>query len=184
MDYHILVNKENGLNKTYVPSRLVDTKSKYKDNILIDEIVLINFNNMREDALKNRLEIDIMSGYRDYFYQEKLYNRLLKEKGYAYTFRSVAKPGFSEHQTGLAVDICVYKDGLCYIEHDITYIKESDWLINNAHKYGFILRYPKGKEDITGYNYEPWHYRYVGSLATYLYENDLTLEEYKKIYNK
>ena len=57
-------------------------------------------------------------------------------------------------------------------------------LINNAHKYGFILRYPKGKEDITGYNYEPWHYRYVGSLATYLYENDLTLEEYKKIYNK
>ena len=180
MDYHILVNKENGLNKTYVPSRLVDTKSKYKDNILIDEIVLINFNNMREDALKNGLEIDIMSGYRDYFYQEKLYNRLLKEKGYAYTFRSVAKPGFSEHQTGLAVDICVYKDGLCYIEHDITSIKESDWLINNAHKYGFILRYPKGKEDITGYNYEPWHYRYVGSLATYLYENDLTLEEYKK----
>ena len=139
---------------------------------------------MREDALKNGLEIDIMSGYRDYFYQEKLYNRLLKEKGYAYTFRSVAKPGFSEHQTGLAVDICIYKDGLCYIEHDITSIKESDWLINNAHKYGFILRYPKGKEDITGYNYEPWHYRYVGSLATYLYENDLTLEEYKKIYNK
>ena len=81
MDYHILVNKENGLNKTYVPSRLVDTKSKYKDNILIDEIVLINFNNMREDALKNGLEIDIMSGYRDYFYQEKLYNRRLKEKG-------------------------------------------------------------------------------------------------------
>ena len=105
MDYHILVNKENGLNKTYVPSRLVDTKSKYKDNILIDEIVLINFNNMREDALKNGLEIDIMSGYRDYFYQEKLYNRLLKEKGYAYTFRSVAKPEY----LGKSIDI-VEKD--------------------------------------------------------------------------
>lgn len=180
MDYEILVNKDNALDRTYVPSDLVDANSCYKDGILINKKVLEQFNLMKEDANSFGYNIDIMSGYRDYLYQEKIYNKLLLEKGFAYTFRSVAKPGCSEHQTGLAVDICVYKDNKCYIEHELEEMEETKWLIYNCYKYGFILRYPKYKEDITGYNYEPWHFRYVGDVAEHLYKNNLLLEEYKK----
>ena len=180
MDYEILVNKNNTLDKTYVPLDLVDAKSEYRDGILINKNVLEQFMMMKQDAKKLDYNIDIMSGYRDYFYQEKIYNKLLKEKGLAYTFRSIAKPGCSEHQTGLAIDICVYRGDKCYIEHEIENMNESKWLIENAYKYGFILRHPKFKEDITGYNYEPWHFRYVGEIAEYLYRNDMLLEDYKK----
>ena len=90
------------------------------------------------------------------------------------------KPGSSEHQTGLAIDICVYRDNNCYIEHDIDEMDEIKWIHQNAHKYGFILRYPSDKEDITGYNYESWHLRYVGNIARYLYINKLTMEDYLK----
>ena len=129
---------------------------------------------------KNGYNIDIMSGYRDYFYQDKIYTKLLKEKGFAYAFRSVAKPGCSEHQTGLAIDICVYKDDKCYIEHELEDMDEIKWLIENSYKYGFILRYPRYMEDKTGYNYEPWHFRYVGELAEYLHRNNMLLEDYRK----
>ena len=121
---------------------------------------------------------DIESGYRSYEYQEKIYNEIVREKGFNYALRSVAKPGYSEHQTGLAIDICIYKDGKSYIEHDIEDYPETKWLHTNAHKYGFILRYPKDKEEITGYMYEPWHLRYVGDISLYIYNNNLALEEY------
>ncbi|MBQ2872874.1 MAG: M15 family metallopeptidase [Bacilli bacterium] len=178
MDYKILVNKDNTLDKSYIPDDLVDALSSYRDGILINKLVLKQFNLMREDAKKLGYNIDIMSGYRDYMYQEAIYNKLLKEKGFAYTFRSIAKPGTSEHQTGLAIDICIYKGDKCYIEHEVEDSEEINWLINNSHKYGFILRYPKNMEDRTGYNYEPWHYRYVGDIAEYLYKNNLLLEDY------
>ena len=178
MDYEILVNRDNTLDRTYIPDGLVDSGSSYKDGILINKTVLHYFNLMKDDASKMGYNIDIMSGYRDYLYQEKIYNKLLKEKGFAYTFRSIAKPGCSEHQTGLAVDICIYKDDKCYIEHELDNSEEINWVINNCYKYGFILRYPRGMEDKTGYNYEPWHFRYVGNIAKYLYENSILLEEY------
>ena len=180
MDYEILVNKDNTLDKTYVPFDLVDAKSDYKEGILINKKVLDQFELMKDDAKKLDYNIDIMSGYRDYFYQDKIYNKLLKEKGLAYTFRSIAKPGCSEHQTGLAIDICVYRGDKCYIEHELEDMDETKWLIENCYKYGFILRYPKYKEDMTGYNYEPWHFRYVGKIAEYLYRNNIILEDYKK----
>jgi D-alanyl-D-alanine carboxypeptidase len=178
MDYEILVNKDNALDKTYVPLDLVEANSSYKNGILINKIALEQFMIMKMDAWKLGYEIDIMSGYRDYFYQEKIYNKLLKEKGLAYTFRSIAKPGCSEHQTGLAIDICIYRDNKCYIEDEITDFIEIKWLHQNCHRYGFILRYPFGKEDITGFSYEPWHLRYVGDVATEIYNRDITLEEY------
>lgn len=179
MDYQMLVNKENLLDKTFIPNSLVDTNSRYKDNIKIDKVVLDNFIKMKYDMQLLGYDIDIMSGYRDYYYQEKIYNRSIRDKGYAYTLRSIATPGSSEHQTGLAIDICIYKDNKVYIEHQIINTKELEFLKYNSYKYGFILRYPEDKEDITGYNYEPWHYRYVGiKLATYLFKNNLTLEEY------
>lgn len=174
----MLVNKDNVLDRTYVPDELVIANSKYKDDILINKEVLDSFREMADEALKLGYDIDIMSGYRDYLYQDKVYSKLLKEKGFAYTFRSVAKAGSSEHQTGLSIDICVYQENRCYIEHEIEEMDEGKWIRDNCYKYGFILRYPKGKEDITGYNYEPWHYRYVGNIAKDLYFSGLTLEEY------
>lgn len=179
MDYELLVNKTNSLDKDYIPNNLVDSLSKYKDNIMIEENTLNAFRKMQKDALEYGYNIDIMSAYRDYNYQENLYNNIVKEKGFNYALRSIAKPGCSEHQTGLAIDFCVYNDDLCYIEHELEDMSETKWIHDNAHKYGFIIRYPKGKEEITGYMYEPWHIRYVGDLAIYLYNNDKTLEEYK-----
>jgi len=86
-----------------------------------------------------------------------------------------ARPGFSEHQTGLTVDVDNAK--LSYTDFDKT--NEFKWMMENAHRFGFILRYPKDKEDITGYSYESWHYRYVGvDIATYIYEHNITLDEY------
>ena len=108
MNYEILVNKDNLLDKNYIPNALVFAKSNYKDDILLNEKALENFNLMKDEAQKLGYNIDIMSGYRDYAYQEKLYNNSIREKGFAYTFRSVAMPGASEHQTGLAIDICIY----------------------------------------------------------------------------
>ena len=180
MDYLILVNRDNVLNKTYIPSNLCDAKSKYKDGILVNKIVFDQFIKMKNDMKKYKYDIDIMSAYRDYSYQEKLYNKLILEKGFNYAFRCIAPPGASEHQTGLAIDVCIYRGNNCYIEHEIDDMEEIKWLHNNAYKYGFILRYPMDKEDITGYNYEAWHFRYVGKIAKYLYHNNLTLDEYLK----
>lgn len=95
----------------------------------------------------------------------------------------VALPGRSEHQLGLAVDITTKKLDF-QLEEAFEDTKEGQWLLNNAYKYGFIFRYHRGKENITGYTYEPWHYRYIGNLevSKYCHDNNLTLEEiYKKL---
>ena len=184
MDYLMLVNRDNLLERTYIPSDLVNANSLYKEEILIDRKVSTMFNLLKNEALKNGYDIDIMSGYRTYDYQEKIYNSLIRDKGLNYAFRHIAPPGASEHQTGLAIDICVYYEGKCYCEYDTSDFEEIKWLHKNAHRFGFVLRYMEGCEDITGYNYEPWHFRYVGNIASYLYYNCLTLEEYKKLVNK
>lgn len=177
MNYQVLVNRDNLLDKTYIPNNLVDTHSRYNDNIFVVSNVYKSFLLMRNDALKYGYDIDIMSGYRSYKYQEKLYNCLVNDKGFNYALRHVAPGGASEHQTGLAIDICVYKNGKCFIEYELNDFEEIKWLYNNAHRFGFILRYIEGKEDITGYSFEPWHFRYVGNMASYIYYNNLTLED-------
>lgn len=185
MNYLILVNRDNKLDKDYVPMDLVNSNSLYKDNILISRKVLEMFNKMKNDMKNIGYEIDIMSGYRDYYYQKVLYNNLVKEKGMNYAFKYIASPGASEHQTGLAIDICVYKNDKCYIEHELLEMEEIKYIQNNCYKYGFILRYPEYKEEITGYNYEGWHFRYVGNYASYIYFNSITLEEFfKRLVNK
>ena len=174
----MLVNKDNPLFETYTPPNLASVNSNYKEGILLEEKTLKNFQKLQQEALKYNYHIDVMSGYRTYDYQNKIYNKLLHEKGFNYTLRSIAKPGCSEHQSGLAIDYCIYKDDKCYIEHELEDLEEVKWITQNAHRFGFILRYPIDKEEITKYNYEPWHLRYVGNIATYIYNNNLTLEEY------
>ena len=134
---------------------------------------------LKKAVAKKGYCIEIESAYRSYDYQKELLDNLIAEKGAEYAYNAVAKPGHSEHQTGLALDYCIFRDGKYLIEKDIDLTEESIYTNAIAHLYGFILRYPKGKEDITGYMYEPWHLRYVDKdLAVYLYQKNLTLDEY------
>lgn len=135
------------------------------------------FESMAEDARNQGIELTAFSTYRDYATQERIYNRYVQADGQAAADRYSAKPGCSEHQTGLAFDIGG-PDSSRWAETTFDGTREAIWLEQNAHKYGFILRYPPGKEHITGYMAESWHYRYVGSRATDIYNSGLTLEEY------
>jgi len=174
----VLVNKNNQLKQGFVPNNLESISLKYSnsDKYLKKE-AKIAFENLSDEASKSGYRIVAVSAYRDYNYQMELFNYYVEEKGLDYALNCSAKPGHSEHQTGLAVDV----EGSNKSYDDFEASPEFEWMKNNAHKYGFILRYPKGKEHITGFKYEPWHYRYVGvNIATYLYQNNLTLEEYLK----
>ena len=178
-NYDFIVNKNNKLSENYIPSDLEQIDLEYScDNKYLRKIAKESFEQMATDAKKNGFNIVAVSTYRSYEYQEKLYNKYIKDKGYYYADMCSARAGHSEHQTGLAVDIA----DLSLDYDNFEYTKEFNWIKKNAHKYGFIMRYPKAKFHITGFKYEPWHYRYVGiDVATYIYENNLTLEEYKKI---
>ena len=182
MDYLLLVNKANSLSKDYIHEDLIDVKSRYKDGIKLNKEAYNSFLKLQQDAKSQGYNIDIMSGYRDYQYQKNIYDKLIYEKGFNYAISRIAKPGCSEHQTGLAIDICVYKDNKCYIENEIEEFNETKWVHNNCYKYGFILRYPKDKEDITKYSYEPWHLRYIGNsnIAKGIYMKKISFEEYLK----
>jgi len=181
MNYLILVNKEIGLDRNYIPNNLVLVKLKTGGNkkIYLEKKVYNQIKKLLKDINKIfDTEIVIDSGYRPYLYQENLMKDLLAKKGDD-AYLSLALPGHSEHQTGLAVDIGFYKNGV-YDDNFLVenYLEEFEWLKNNAYKYGFIIRYPKDKIKITGYIYEPWHLRYVGSISEFLYKHNLTLEEY------
>lgn len=144
------------------------------------------------DALSDMLEAGseyglwVCSGYRSYDTQTTLYEREVAEwESYGYSYEEaldlaatvVARPGTSEHHTGLAVDL-LHSECWDLVE-EWEDSEAFDWMVNNCYKYGFILRYPKEKQDITGVIYEPWHYRYVGvEAATYIMQNGITLEEY------
>ena len=154
----LLVNKTYHLPKNYDPK--------------VNKEALKNLRKMQADAKALGLNIPLVSGYRSYETQEKLYNKYVKKDGEKKANTYSAKPGESEHQTGLAFDIGS-------VDRSFANTIEAKWLAENAYLYGFIIRYPKDKEEITGYNYEPWHLRYVGQeLAKYLKKNNLTLEEY------
>ena len=174
----VLVNKNNVLPNNYVPSdlRLINTRYAYYNKYLREEAA-INFENLSLDASLLGYRIIATSAFRNYEYQGKLFNDYVSSKGLDYALLCSAKPGHSEHQTGLSVDVEGSNKDYDEFEKAI----EFNWMKENAHKYGFILRYPKGKEHITGFKYEPWHYRYVGvKHATKIYNENITLEEYLK----
>lgn len=169
--YLVLVNKYFYLTKDYIPYNLVKisetmVKCANKD-IMLQECVITSYIQMITDLKLTNLYI--FSGYRDYAKQEALY-KYYNDDNYS------AKPGFSEHQTGLALDVSLLDIGLTDLFQDTP---EYHLLLNNCYKYGFILRYPKNKQTQTGYYFEPWHFRYVGKIhAKYIMEHNLTLEEY------
>ena len=175
--YTTLVNKNNKLPASYTPNDLEDISLDYaEEGKKLRKEAKDSFEKLSFDAYKLGYEIKAVSAYRDYYYQKQLFDYYVKEKGLDYALKCSAKAGHSEHQTGLAVDV----EGSNHDYNKFIDTKEYLWLKDNAHKYGFILRYPKGKEYITGFKFEPWHYRYVGKIAAYMYEHNLTLEEYLK----
>ena len=168
--FYILVNKYNYLDKDYVPKDLVAI-----DYTKLSKHVANAFTEMKNAAKNENLNIIAVSGYRSYSYQDRLYNKYAKADGTEKADTYSARAGFSEHQTGLAVDVSNEK--LPYTQFEKT--KEFEWMKENAYKYGFILRYQKEKENITGYMYESWHYRYVGiEISTYIQKNNITYDEY------
>ena len=174
--YLVLVNKEYKLPENYVPSKLELISNEFaNENKYLREDAKVAFENLSKDAKELGYRIIAVSTYRDYEYQNKLYNMYVEEKGIDYADKCSARPGHSEHQTGLAVDV----EGSNHDYDEFENSKEFIWMKENAYKYGFILRYPKGKEKITGFKYEPWHYRYVGlDTAKTIHDENLTLEEY------
>lgn len=171
----LVINKDNAISDSYKFS-LVDFNGK-----LINSEIMSPLESMINDAKKDNINIYVSSGYRSVKRQTVLYNRkvsyflkkgLSKAQAEIEAAKVVAKPKTSEHHTGLAIDFNSIKDSFCKT-------KEYDWLLKNSHKYGFILRYPKNKSDVTNITFEPWHFRYVGlEHAKYIMENGICLEEY------
>lgn len=180
IDDYLIVNKTYSLSKEYIPK---DTNIKVTNDLCIlciDNTAYDNWKIMKNDAAAIGLEIKIVSGYRSYNYQKNLYDGNVIKDGKNLTDTYSARPGHSEHQTGLSFDINSTDDSFAATN-------EGKWLNENAYLYGYIIRYPKGKEHITGYQYEPWHLRYVGKkLAKILYNNGewITMEEYFGIDSK
>ena len=174
----MLVNKYYYLESDYVPENLVKVDNIYANlngNMLNSEA----YEALKEliiAADKEGYNIRINYSYRDYETQEAIYNDYKNKKDEAYADSISARAGFSEHQTGYAVDLGVQSK---YSNGKFEKSKEYEWMLENSYKYGYILRYPKDKVDVTGYNFEAWHYRYVGvEAATYIYENNITFDEY------
>lgn len=160
----LIANKTYGLPKTFNPGASSE--------------MLAAFSTMKADAAKAGLSLYNSSNFRSFELQVDLYNRYVSRSGQAAADTYSARPGFSEHQTGLVID-------LNSVDDSFAGTPEAEWVAKNAHKYGFIVRYPKGKEAITGYQYEPWHIRYLGvSVAASVYQSGKTLEEYLGITSK
>lgn len=198
MDYQILVNKTHKIDKEYfknviLPSIVEVHPTKNNEAVYrtfgikenktyLEKKTAEMYERMKKYAERNDVILGITSGYLSFEQQKAKYNYFLEKKGIEFTKKSACLPGYSEHNTGLAMDCDIFRDGRwggISPDKDGNVNKETAWLHTILHKFGFILRYPKGKEEITGMKFEPWHIRYVGeSLAKHIYEKNLTMEEY------
>lgn len=174
--FYILVNKYNYLRDDFVPNNLVEMTTPYsKEGIYLVEEARDNFYKLVDKAKEEGLTIRAISAYRGYTYQKRLYDKYVEADGVNKADTYSARPGFSDHQTGLAIDV----DNTTSSFENFTNTKEYQWMLDNSYKYGFILRYPSGKESITTYQFESWHYRYVGlKLAKKIKASNLTFDEY------
>lgn len=181
----VYVNKEYALPKNYKPENLVTPNIRF-DITYYDERTLMRpeaskaLEKLFKAADKAGYDLVGISGYRSYNRQYQIFTNNIVTKGKKHTLMYSAVPGTSEHQTGLAIDVS--SESLHNkLSEGFSSTPEGKWLAENSYRYGFIIRYPDDKAEITGYAYEPWHIRYVGKgLANYLYTNKLTLDEYYK----
>ena len=176
----VLVNKYNQLPSDFMQYNLVNMDKEYTVNdgkqYLLLDTVYQKYVQMYDAGKRDGVSLKVLSAYRTEDYQRKLYNDSVWSSGRTYADNYSARPGFSEHQTGMAVDITSTSGSF-------ENTREFAWLQQHAHEYGFVMRYPKGKEWITGYSYEPWHYRYVGAdVAKIMHDYGLTYEEYHAMY--
>ncbi|HWL22731.1 MAG TPA: M15 family metallopeptidase [Ureibacillus sp.] len=161
----LIANKKYPLPKDYNPGESVEARAA--------------FDEMAQAALKEGYKITAFSTFRSFDYQTTLYNRYVERDGKNNADRYSARPGYSEHQTGLGFDVGEVGREDLWLTSEFGETEVGKWLVANAHNYGFILRYPEGKEHITGYMYESWHFRYLGKqLATEVKASGLTLEEF------
>jgi LAS superfamily LD-carboxypeptidase LdcB len=166
-----LVNGVTFVNGILIANKSYSLPESYAPGDLTDEVKNA-FNVMQKAAAAEGLNIYISSGYRSYSRQQTIYNNYVAVDGKAVADTYSARAGSSEHQTGLCFDLNTIDDSFANTP-------ESAWLEKHAQEYGFIIRYPKGKDAVTGYKYEPWHLRYLGvDLATTVYNSGLCLEEY------
>ena len=198
MNYQMLVNKDHKIDDQVLKNEIIPNIvaiETIKNNKMIFETFGIDdnttylekktaekFKEFQNFAKENGIIIDVSSGYLSLKQQGKKYDYFVKKKGKEWADISSCLPGYSEHNTGLAMDFDIFLNGKwsgIALDENGNTNPTTDWLHTQLHKFGFILRYPKGKENITKMKFEPWHIRYVGEdLAKYLYENNLTLEEY------
>ena len=178
----ILVNKENPIDKDYKPDDLKKIKYYAPDRDpstrYMRAVAANAFHQLVDKAAEDGIELKMTTAYRSYDFQKLLFDSYVKKEGEEAANKYSAKPGQSEHQTGLAVDVS--SPSVDYqLSDEYGETKEGKWLADQAAQFGFILRFPKGKEDITGYQYEPWHIRYVGlTAAKEIHQQNITLEEY------
>ena len=179
--YQVVVNKIRPLNPLNFAPKDLKVVPKYNPYGLRTRktvsAALVSLGNAMKSAGKGTLVIQ--SAYRSYKTQVSVHSRQVKTYGLKKGENLAARPGFSEHQTGMAVDVAGYRQG-CSIQVCFSKTKAGKWLAANSYKYGFVLRYPSGKTSITGYQFEPWHFRFVGvDLATKMHDRGIsTLETY------
>lgn len=187
-DYLVLVNKVEKLPDNYESKvQLINVQNSFGKKFQIEKVTYEHFVKLRDDLLQNDgIQIELDSIYRSVARQKEIVAEFTEKYGDDYVKKYVAVPGFSEHHTGLAVDICLVVNGKIIDDNDEMIAQKE--IFRKIHKkladYGFILRYLPGKEDITGYAYEPWHFRYVGEdVAKEISAKNLTLEEYLSMCN-
>lgn len=181
--HRVLITRDYPLPMDYVPDDLVVPDilfsiNYYDEKKLMRKKAAEALEEMFNASEAEGLSITAISGYRSYSRQNQIYRQNLITAGSEHTGLYSAKPGCSEHQSGLSIDVS--SPSADYrLEEDFADTPEGKWLAENSYKYGYIIRYPKDKSNITGYAYEPWHIRFVGKkLAACLFKNDITLEEY------
>lgn len=178
----VIVNKQRSLPASYVPAGLrqpnIRVRASGSSEMLLRDEAATAVEQITKAAAGQGINLMLVSGYRSYGLQQAVYGGNVAREGQAAADLTSARPGHSEHQTGLAADLGS-TNRLCELQTCFGQTPEGRWLATHAHEYGFVLRYPEGKQSIVGYSYEPWHMRYVGpELAGEVFQSQQTLEEF------
>ena len=175
----MLVNKFYKLDETYVPELTSVSLTYAYQGKKVSKVIYDDLISLLENARENGYKLVVSQGYRSYEDQSEAYDGILKSSGQSYADKIASRPGHSDYQTGLSVDIKPYNT----LVDDPSTNPDHEWLINNAYKYGFILRYPENKEEITGFSYDAWRFRYVGlEAAKIIHDENITFDEYYEFY--